>query len=623
MTDPVRDRDPGLNHADVSSVLELLAVAPHALGGLVLRAWPGPVRDRVCAELAQLLGPDAASVRVPLHVTDDRLLGGLSLAASLQEGRALVERGLLAAADGGMLVVASAERLEARRVAALCNVLDRASIALERDGISSAVPSRAGVLAVDEGLDDEQVSASLRDRLAFHLDLTSLPLSAAERVVGDAAAVARAEGVLLPAAAERRASSRSVDMTARCSRVLRAQRCWARVTVEERWVSALCDGAAALGVVSLRASLLAAQVAQVHASLAGRDSADEEDVLVAARWVLGPRATQLPPDADNAPDTSTEQPSRDEPTVEEAPSLDALQELVVAAAKSGIPRQLFDSLNGACAARPVAARSLHGSGGKAGAPHAAHGGGRPTGVRAAPPSAAERLNVIETLRAAAPWQRLRGRRPGYSRVLLRKDDLRVTRFERRSETTVIFSVDASGSAALQRLAEAKGAVEQLLIDCYARRDHVALVAFRERAASLLLAPTRSLTRVRKSLAQLAGGGATPLASGIDAASALALTARKHGSLPIVVLMTDARANVARDGEHGSSTAMQDALAAARELRAHVIASLFLDTSPRPREQAQRLAAELGAVYLPLPYLDAAGISAEVRALSMACRSRGA
>jgi magnesium chelatase subunit D len=49
----------------------------------------------------------------------------------------------------------------------------------------------------------------------------------------------------------------------------------------------------------------------------------------------------------------------------------------------------------------------------------------------------------------------------------------------------------------------------------------------------------------------------------------------------------------------------------------------LDTSPRPREQAQRLAAELGAHYLPLPYLDAAGISAEVRALSMACRSRGA
>jgi magnesium chelatase subunit D len=237
------------------------------------------------------------------------------------------------------------------------------------------------------------------------------------------------------------------------------------------------------------------------------------------------------------------------------------------------------------------------------------------GVRAGQPSGSDRLNLVETLRAAAPWQRLRGRPPGLARLALRKDDLRVTRYLRRSETTVIFSVDASGSAALQRLSEAKGAVEQLLIDCYARRDRVALVVFREHAASLLLPPTRSLTRVRRSLLRLAGGGATPLASGIAAAGALAIEARKHGSLPIVVLMTDARGNVARDGAQGSASGMSDALEAARGMRAQQITSLLLDTSPRPRAPAQRLAAELGARYLPLPYLDAAGIAAEVRALS--------
>ena len=254
--------------------------------------------------------------------------------------------------------------------------------------------------------------------------------------------------------------------------------------------------------------------------------------------------------------------------------------------------------------------------GRAGTLRSASGGGRPAGVRAAVPSGADRLNVVETLRAAAPWQRLRAReRARGQRIAVRKEDLRITRYRKRSETTVIFSVDASGSAALQRLSEAKGAVEQVLIDCYARRDHVALIAFRDRSASLLLPPTRSLTRVRRSLAQLAGGGTTPLAAGIDAALEQALSARKRGSLPIVVLMTHARGNVTRDGTQDVVAGMQDALASARALRVASITSLFLDTAPRPRAQAQRLAAELGARYMALPYLDAAGISEQVQALS--------
>jgi magnesium chelatase subunit D len=92
------------------------------------------------------------------------------------------------------------------------------------------------------------------------------------------------------------------------------------------------------------------------------------------------------------------------------------------------------------------------------------------------------------------------------------DDFRVTRYKQRSETTTIFVVDASGSAALHRLAEAKGAVELLLADCYVRRDRVAMIAFRGPGAELLLPPTRSLVRAKRSLAGLPGGGGTPLAS---------------------------------------------------------------------------------------------------------------
>jgi magnesium chelatase subunit D len=105
--------------------------------------------------------------------------------------------------------------------------------------------------------------------------------------------------------------------------------------------------------------------------------------------------------------------------------------------------------------------------------------------------------VVETLRVAAPWQAVRRREragvPSRSpRVEVRRDDFRVARFRQRSATTTIFAVDASGSSALHRMAEAKGAVELLLAECYVRRDRVALIAFRDRSAELVLPPTSAV-----------------------------------------------------------------------------------------------------------------------------------
>ncbi|WP_412509900.1 VWA domain-containing protein, partial [Roseovarius sp. SYSU LYC5161] len=110
-----------------------------------------------------------------------------------------------------------------------------------------------------------------------------------------------------------------------------------------------------------------------------------------------------------------------------------------------------------------------------------------------------RHDVIATLRAAAPWQALRARH-GAARVVIHPGDIRLRRYEDRSDRLVIFVVDASGSAAMARLAEAKGAVELLLGQAYARRDHVAVVAFRGSAAETLLPPTRSLVQAKRRLA---------------------------------------------------------------------------------------------------------------------------
>jgi len=154
-----------------------------------------------------------------------------------------------------------------------------------------------------------------------------------------------------------------------------------------------------------------------------------------------------------------------------------------------------------------------------------------------------------------------------------------------------------------------------LADCYVRRDRVALLAFRGQGAELVLPPTRSLVRAKRCLAALPGGGGTPLASGLDAARVLAEDVARRGGTPLVVLLTDGRANVARDGSGGRERAGADALDAARLWRSSGIGALWLDTSPQPHAQAREIASAMGARYLPLPHADARQVSQAVRGAS--------
>ena len=227
------------------------------------------------------------------------------------------------------------------------------------------------------------------------------------------------------------------------------------------------------------------------------------------------------------------------------------------------------------------------------------------GARAGLPRGGARLALIDTLRAAAPWQKIRGAGlASGGRIAIRRDDLRIKRFETRADATTIFAVDASGSAAVARLGEAKGAVELLLAEAYVRRTEVALISFRGDSAEVLLPPTRSLTRARRSLADLPGGGGTPLAAGIDAARMLGEAVKGKGRTPFVVLLSDGRGNVG--AEH--------TMTAARAFGASGLGSVFVDISSRPRPEGAELAAAMRGRYLPLPRADAAGLRDAVKAL---------
>ena len=561
--------------ADAATAAALIAIDPAGLVGAIIRARPGDVRDRWVAHLAALM--DGPKRRLPIGVDEDRLLGGLDLTATLQAGRAVAQRGVLAEADGGLIVAPMAERMSAATAAHIACALDAGRVRTARDGLNFAADARFAFVALDEGIaDDEQIRAALADRLAFVIDLDGM-------------------------------RSEDCDFAFDAADLDAARAQWRAVApAEDSIIEAIVAAAAAYAITSTRAPLMALRAARAAAALRGAGAIDLEDVVFAAGLTLLPRARVLPNvTADDDPNPEQKPPPEAD---RDADSPQTLADQVLAAVEAAAPADLLAQIAASAAHRR--------SSGRAGAEMNSGARGRPSGVRAGKPVGGRRLDVPATLRAAAPWQAIRRRAEPEERsgIRVRGDDLRIQRRIERAEATTIFVVDASGSAALHRLAECKGAVELLLAQAYVRRTRAALIAFRQTGAEIVLPPTRSLTRAKRVLADLPGGGGTPLAAGLDAGLRLALAERSHGRTPSLIVMTDARANVARNGQGGREVAEAEALQAARAIRAAAIGAAFVDSSPRPRLEARACAEAMGARYVPLPYPQARAMADIVQTL---------
>ena len=561
--------------ADALLAARLCAIDP-GLGGMILRGG-GVARDAVMAALIAALPQGTPVKRVPVNVDDERLLGGIDLTSTLATGTTVTRAGLLAEADGGVVVLTMAERMNDARAGRIAAAVDAGA--------------RFLLIALDDGAEDEErVPGAVAERVAFHFDLSEdvAPPLQGSGWDGDGPDRIRAS--------EHR-DLRHPNPAPEGERLEKA-----------RLFAALAATALALGIDSARASRFALRAARASARLAGRDEVIADDVALAARLVLAPRATRVPVEAaGEAAEPPPPPRESNDGGDDDRKNPGILEDIVLAAALASLPKDVLARIAAGRGRQRGAART---SG--AGERRKSAARGRPMGTRAGVPGGGLRLSLIDTLRAAAPWQKLRG--GGGGRVRIRRDDLRIRRFETRAEALTIFAVDASGSSALARLAEAKGAVELLLAEAYVKRAQVALVAFRGTTAELLLPPTRSLTRARRSLAELPGGGGTPLAAGLNAARELAETARTRARTPFIVMLTDGRANIAADGTAVRATAEADATAAAKAIGRAGIAAAFVDISARPRPEGAALASAMGARYLALPRADATAMHAAVSAV---------
>lgn len=172
------------------------------------------------------------------------------------------------------------------------------------------------------------------------------------------------------------------------------------------------------------------------------------------------------------------------------------------------------------------------------------------------------LALVDTLRAAAPYQRLRTATKteqeklssqsqqlkhqggkGLS-IVIKPQDYRRKAREKRIGAYQLFVVDASGSmAARHRMEATKAAILSLLRDSYIHRDSVGLIVFRKESAEVLLPFTRSVERAERLLASMPTGGKTPLAHGLRMAYTMCdKLLRAHRAERIqIICITDGRA----------------------------------------------------------------------------------
>ncbi len=516
---------------------------------------------------------------LPVGATEDRVVGSLDIEHALQTGEKRFEPGLLARVNRGILYVDEVNLLEDHIVDVLLDVAAMGVNHIEREGVSYTHPSQfvlVGTMNPEEG----ELRPQLLDRFGLCVEVRGIRDPALRVEVMKRRQAYEAD----PQGFRARWAPRDADVR---DAIVRAEGLLGKVRVTDEDLEAIANLSVDLEVDGHRADLALIKTVRALAAFRGRTRVTDQDIAEAAALVYPHRLKKTPFEervlSEEEVVTSIQRTREAQKARKTARPAKKKRHHLSPRKKPGdrivVEQRVFSPAGRFGVRGRLVSRALqkHLARGRRVRNRAAPDTGRY--VRARLPAGRVRSLALDaTLRAAAPEQ-VRRRRMGLAsargiRVL--PVDFREKVHSRRSGVSLLFAVDASGSMGVEEvMAKAKGIVLSLLADAYQKRDRVGLLAFRGTEARLVLPFTTSVNQAQRRLRDLPTGGKSPLALALaKSLEALYREVRAHpGRIPLLVLLTDGKANISMAGRDP----FDEALEQARRIRRFGVRCLVVDT----------------------------------------------
>jgi magnesium chelatase subunit D len=595
----------GVVGQDTAKQALLLSLVCPDICGVLLTGEKGTAKSTIVRSLAELCS-ERQVINLPLNATEDRVLGTLNLEKAIRYGECSFEPGLLLAADQGILYIDEVNLLSETLVNAILDAAASGVNRVEREGISHSHAARF-VLIGSMNPEEGSLTPQLLDRFGLVVPVTGVKEPVLRKQIINRRLEYESDPIHF------RESFRE-EQEQLAKRIRRAQSELSKVMLPDEMENLILVLNRQANIVGHRADIVLSKAARAAAALAGRLEVIREDVETTAPLVLCHRARVAGIEADGDITSTSESIHPGKSNTSPGLSEHGWERETL----EGIDnRQLLDDLLGEITQEEIfeigetyPVRDLFWMGpdrrerrmgsGRRSKSRTMTQRGRYIKYRI-PKDGEQDIAIDATLRAAAPHQR--NREPRDTAVVIHSSDFRRKVREKRIGNTILFLVDASGSMRAQRrMAAAKGAVLSLLKDAYQKRDEVGMLAFRGQKVDVLLHPTRSIDLAQKRLERLPTGGRTPLTLGLSRTMELirSLRLKDPDILPVVVLVTDGRANVALS----SGDPFQEACQVAARSAERPVRFLVVDTEAGPVRfgRAKTLSTALKAEYYPLEEL---------------------